>query len=81
MEGCSNHAYPCDYLAVLSDDTYVYAIGGRFLSTCRVSIAFELFYPKSGAWTKSLSIPASDESFGVVFTDGLIVVVGGEKPT
>ncbi len=43
MEGPGRHAYPHEHLAVVSDGTYGYTIGGRCLSTDRVSTVFERF--------------------------------------
>ena len=39
---------PREHLAAVSDGTYVYAVGGRFLSADKNSAAFERFDPASG---------------------------------
>ncbi|ORW92237.1 protein kinase [Mycobacterium szulgai] len=72
---------PREHLAAVSDGTYVYAIGGRFLSIDRPSVAFERYDPQSGTWTRLLDMPTSDQSFGASFIDGRIVMVGGESAT
>ena len=77
----ANLPTPREHLSAVSDGSYVYTIGGRFLSADRASAALERFDPKSGTWIKQLSMPTSDESFGAAFLDGRIVVVGGETPT
>jgi serine/threonine protein kinase/N-acetylneuraminic acid mutarotase len=72
---------PREHLAAVSDGTYVYAIGGRFLSADKNSAAFERFDPQSGTWTKLVGMPTPRGSYGATFIDGRIVVVGGEEPT
>lgn len=72
---------PREHLAAVSDGTYVYAVGGRFLSSDRNSAAFERFDPASGQWTKLVDMPNPRGSYGATFIDGRIVAVGGEEPT
>lgn len=70
-----------EHLAAVSDGTYVYAVGGRFLSSDKNSAAFERFDPRSGTWTKLVDMPTPRGSYGATFIDGRIVAVGGEAPT
>ncbi|MGD1241291.1 Kelch repeat-containing protein [Mycobacterium seoulense] len=72
---------PREHLAAVSDGTYVYAIGGRFLSADKNSAANERFDPQSGAWTKLVGMPTPRGSYGATYLDGRIVVAGGEEPT
>lgn len=72
---------PREHLAAVSDGTYVYALGGRFLSADKNSAAFERFDPQSGTWTKLVDMPTPRGSYGAAFIDGRIVAVGGEEPT
>ena len=72
---------PREHLAAVSDGTYVYTIGGRFLSADKNSSAFERFDPQSGTWTNLVGMPTPRGSYGATFIDGRIVAVGGEKPT
>lgn len=72
---------PREHLAAVSDGTYVYAVGGRFLSADKNSAAFERFDPQSGAWTKLVDMPTPRGSYGAAFIDGRILAVGGEEPT
>ncbi len=72
---------PREHLAGVSDGSYVYAIGGRFLSADKNSAALERFDPQSGTWTKLVGMPTPRGSYGAAFIDGRIVVVGGEEPT
>jgi serine/threonine protein kinase/N-acetylneuraminic acid mutarotase len=72
---------PREHLAAVSDGTYVYTVGGRFLSADKNSSAFERFDPVSGEWTKLVDMPTPRGSYGATFIDGRIVAIGGEEPT
>jgi serine/threonine-protein kinase PknK len=72
---------PREHLAAVSDGTYAYAIGGRFLSADKNSAALERFDPASGKWTKLVGMPTPRGSYGAAYIDGRIVAVGGEAPT
>ncbi len=71
---------PREHLAAVSDGTYVYTIGGRFLSSDKNSAALERFDPQSGQWTKLIGMPTPRGSYGATYIDGRIVAVGGEEP-
>jgi serine/threonine-protein kinase PknK len=70
-----------EHLAAVSDGTYVYAIGGRSLSSDKNTAALERFDPVSGAWTRLVGMPTPRGSYGATYIDGRIVVAGGEEPT
>lgn len=72
---------PREHLAAVSDGTYAYAIGGRFLSSDKNSAAFERFDPQSGKWSRLVGMPTPRGSYGATYIDGRIVAVGGEEPT
>ncbi|MDT5136252.1 MAG: hypothetical protein QOD58_514 [Mycobacterium sp.] len=72
---------PREHLAAVSDGTYVYSVGGRFLSADKNSAAFERFDPGTGAWTKLVDMPTPRGSYGATFIDGRVVAIGGEEPT
>lgn len=72
---------PREHLAAASDGTYLYAIGGRFLSSDKNSAANERFDPASGTWTKLVGMPTPRGSYGATYIDDRIVVAGGEEPT
>jgi serine/threonine-protein kinase PknK len=72
---------PREHLAAVSDGSYVYTIGGRFLSADKNSAALERFDPASGTWTKLVGMPTPRGSYGATYIDGRIVAVGGEEPT
>jgi serine/threonine-protein kinase PknK len=65
-----------EHLAAVSDGAYIYAIGGRFLSSDENSAALERFDPVSGAWTRLVGMPTPRGSYGATYIDGRIVVVG-----
>ncbi|WP_297796671.1 kelch repeat-containing protein [Mycobacterium sp.] len=76
-----NMPTPREHLAGVSDGTYMYTVGGRFLSADKNSAAFERFDPQTGSWTKLVDMPTPRGSYGATFIDGRIVAVGGEEPT
>ncbi|MEE2853109.1 MAG: kelch repeat-containing protein [Actinomycetota bacterium] len=77
----ANMPTPREHLAAVSDGTYVYAVGGRFLSSDKNSAAFERFDPQAGTWTKLVDMPTPRGSYGATLIDGRILAVGGEQPT
>ena len=72
---------PREHLAAVSDGEYLYAIGGRALSSDENSSALERFDPESGKWEELADMPTARGSYGAAFVDGRIVAVGGEEPT
>jgi N-acetylneuraminic acid mutarotase len=80
-QDAANMPTPREHLAAVSDGTYVYAVGGRFLSADKNSAAFERFDPRTGTWTKLAAMPTPRGSYGATFIDGRIVAIGGEEPT
>ncbi len=77
----ANMPTPREHLAAVSDGTYVYTVGGRFLSADKNSAAFERYDPQAGSWTKLVDMPTPRGSYGATFIDGRVVAVGGEEPT
>jgi serine/threonine-protein kinase PknK len=72
---------PREHLAAVSDGTYVYTVGGRFLSADKNSAAFERFDPEAGQWESLVDMPSPRGSYGAAYIDGRVVTVGGEEPT
>lgn len=72
---------PREHLAAVSDGGYVYAVGGRELSSDENTGAFERFDPSSGKWESLPDMPTPRGSYGATVVDGRIVAVGGEMPT
>ncbi|MGK2881530.1 MAG: Kelch repeat-containing protein [Mycobacterium sp.] len=77
----ANMPTPREHLSAVTDGTYVYTLGGRFLSSDKNSGAFERFDPASGEWVTLTDMPTPRGSYGAAFIDGRIVAVGGEEPT
>lgn len=72
---------PREHLAAVFDGTYVYTVGGRFLSADENSAAFERFDPVSGNWDRLPDMPTPRGSYGAAYIDGRVVAAGGEEPT
>ena len=72
---------PREHLAAVSDGTYAYALGGRFLAADKNTAELDRFDPASGKWTKLVGMPTPRGSYGATYIDGRIVAVGGEAPT
>ena len=72
---------PREHLAAVSDGTYVYAVGGRFLSADKNSAAFERFDPASGTGPSWWACRPRGEATAPRIIDGRIVALGGEEPT
>jgi non-specific serine/threonine protein kinase len=62
----------------VSDDTFVYAVGGAQVGGGDVA-AFERFDPSTGRWTKGPALPAPRHGLGAAVVDGKLYAVGGER--
>jgi non-specific serine/threonine protein kinase len=72
---------PREHLAATSDGRYIYAVGGRVLSSDKNSAALERYDPIEDRWTKLPSMPIPSGSLGAAVVGGRLIVVGGEDPT
>ncbi|MBA3907765.1 MAG: protein kinase, partial [Pseudonocardiales bacterium] len=72
---------PREHLSATTDGTYVYAVGGRNLSSDKNSAAFERFDPATGAWQTMPNMPTPRGGVAAAYIDGRIVAAGGEEPT
>ena len=72
---------PREHMSATSDGTYVYAVGGRNLSSDKNSAAFERFDPATGAWQTMPNMPTPRGGVAATCIDGRIVAAGGEEPT
>ncbi|MBV8980423.1 MAG: hypothetical protein JO086_05955 [Acidimicrobiia bacterium] len=72
---------PRDYVAVATDGTFVYAVGGQQLDGNHDVAAFERFDPSTGKWTKGPPLPTPVHGLGVGVVDGRLYAVGGEAGT
>ena len=72
---------PREHMSATSDGTYVYAVGGRNLSSDKNTAAFERFDPATGAWQTMPNMPTPRGGVAATCIDGRIVAAGGEEPT
>jgi non-specific serine/threonine protein kinase len=72
---------PREHLGAASDGRYLYAVGGREMSTSDNVDAFERYDPVNDTWTKLDSMPKAAGSVGVAFVQDRVVAVGGEGAT
>ncbi|HEX4777654.1 MAG TPA: kelch repeat-containing protein [Acidimicrobiia bacterium] len=70
-----------DHLAAATDGRYVYAVGGRMLSSDKNSGAVERYDPASDTWTKLPALPTPRGDLGAVVVGHRLVALGGESPT
>jgi non-specific serine/threonine protein kinase len=70
-----------DHLAAVSDGHYVYALGGRALSSAKNSAALERYDPSKNDWTTLPNMPTARGGLGAAIVGNQIVAVGGESPT
>jgi N-acetylneuraminic acid mutarotase len=69
---------PRDHLAAVADDNFVYAVGGRLLSSAATSGAFERFDPATNAWQRLPDLPTPRGGLGAALAGTRVVVAGGE---
>ncbi len=72
---------PREHMSATTDGTYVYAVGGRNLSSDKNTAAFERFDPATGAWQTMPNMPTPRGGVAATCVDGRIVAAGGEEPT
>ena len=72
---------PREHLGAASDGRYLYAVGGRELTSANNLPALERYDPASDSWTKLDDMPENVGSVGVAYVGGLIIALGGESIT
>ena len=72
---------PREHLAAASDGKYLYAVGGRELSSAENTGALERYDPARDTWTTLPEMPTPEGSFDATISLGHLVTVGGEQPT
>lgn len=72
---------PREHLAMATDGTYAYVVGGRDLASDKNSAALERYDPKADSWAGLAPMPAPRGGVGAAVSDGRLVVAGGEEPT
>ncbi len=70
-----------EHLGAASDGRYLYAVGGRELSSDKNSGALERYDPVSNGWKQLDSMPTASGSVGAAYVGGRLIAVGGESPT
>ncbi len=72
---------PREHLAAVSDDRFLYAVGGRELSADSNSRAVERYDVAENRWKKLASMPVASGSLGAAILKGRLIAVGGETST
>jgi serine/threonine protein kinase/N-acetylneuraminic acid mutarotase len=72
---------PREHLGAASDGRYVYAVGGRELSSAQNVRALERYDPVSDSWKKLENMPTASGSVGAAYVGGRLITVGGESAT
>ena len=71
---------PREHVAGSAGGGFVYAIGGRQLSSSKNLATFERFDPATNTWTSLPPMPTARGGLGAACFDGRLVVAGGELP-
>jgi non-specific serine/threonine protein kinase len=77
----ANLPTPREHLAMVTDGTFAYVLGGRNLGADKNTDAVERYDPATQKWTSLAPLPSPRGGLGAAVADGRIVVVGGEDPT
>ena len=72
---------PREHLGAASDGRYVYAVGGRALSSDQNTGTLERYDPENDTWTKLDSMPEAAGSVGATYAAGRVFAIGGESTT
>jgi len=72
---------PREHLAAASDDRFLYAVGGRELSSDKNVGTLERYDPVSDSWKTLKSMPTASGGIGAAYVGGRLITVGGESPT
>jgi N-acetylneuraminic acid mutarotase len=72
---------PREHMAAATDERYLYAVGGRALSSDKNLAALERYDPEKDQWTRLKEMPTARGGLGAAVVDGRLVTVGGEHPT
>jgi serine/threonine protein kinase len=72
---------PREHLAAAADARYLYAVGGRKLSSDQNYNALERYDPATDSWKKLVPMPTPRGGLAAGIVGGQLIVVGGEEPT
>jgi predicted Ser/Thr protein kinase len=70
-----------EHLAAASDGHFVYAVGGRHLSSAKNSHALERYEPDADRWQRLPDMPTARGGLGAAIAGGRLYAIGGETPT
>jgi len=70
-----------EHLAAVSDGRFLYAVGGRHLSSAKNSNALERYDPGANRWEHLPDMPTPRGGLGAAIAGGSIYAIGGETPT
>jgi len=70
-----------EHVAAAADRRYLYAIGGRELSSDHNLAAFERYDPESDEWERLPDLPTPRGGLGATVAGNHVVAAGGEEPT
>ncbi|SHL27838.1 serine/threonine protein kinase [Pseudonocardia thermophila] len=71
---------PREHLAGAAGGGFVYAVGGRELSSSKNLPTFERYDPATDTWTSLPPMPTARGGLGAACFDGRVVAAGGELP-
>ena len=69
---------PRDHLAAVASEPFVYAVGGRLLSSANTSGAFERYDPGTNTWQRLPDLPTPRGGLGAAISGDRLVAAGGE---
>jgi N-acetylneuraminic acid mutarotase len=72
---------PREHVAAATDGRYLYAVGGRTLSSSKNLDALERYDPEKNQWTRLTQMPTARGGLGAAVVDDRLVAVGGEHST
>jgi non-specific serine/threonine protein kinase len=72
---------PREHIAAAADREYLYAVGGRNLSSDNNSAAFERYDPKADEWERLPNLPTARGGLGATVAGNHVIAAGGEEPT
>jgi N-acetylneuraminic acid mutarotase len=72
---------PREHTAAVSDGRFLYAVGGRHLSSSENSAALERYDPKADRWERLPDMPTPRGGLGAALAGGRIWAIGGETAT
>jgi non-specific serine/threonine protein kinase len=77
----TNIPTPREHVAAASDGRFVYAVGGRALSSDKNTAALERYDPGRDKWVRLADMPTARGGLAAAIADGNLFAIGGERPT